>query len=169
MSRYYLTLIITESSFFFLVNLLDTDHLVITITWLHQYYSVRLECIPVVFRIVVISRSLYSVFLELSRDECYLYLICLGLPGSCESLKNSVDSTSCHNRQLDKVYRIIYSLQSLRNPKLYCSQLLGIQLISRKSQENRMKFPRGNSYSKYSGVHKTNGPLIKYQIKCLLT
>ena len=107
MSRYCLTLIITESSFFFLVNLLDTDYLVITITWLHQHYSVRLEYIPVVFRIVVIPKSLYSVFLGLSRDECYLYLICLGLSGGCESLQNSVDSTSCHNRQLDKVYRII--------------------------------------------------------------
>ena len=48
-----------------------SDYLVIIIPWLYQYCSARLECILVVFRIVVISRSSYSIFLKLPRGVCY--------------------------------------------------------------------------------------------------
>lgn len=48
-----------------------SDYLVVIIPWLYQYCSARLECILVVFRIVVISRSSYSIFLELPRGVCY--------------------------------------------------------------------------------------------------
>jgi len=74
MFRYCSTLIVTaESSFPFLVNILDTsikvsDHLVTTIPWLCQHCSTRLECILVVFRIVVIPKSPHSVLLGLSGE-----------------------------------------------------------------------------------------------------
>jgi len=48
-----------------------SDYLVIIIPWLYQYCSARLECILVVFRIVVISRSSYSIFLKLPRGVYY--------------------------------------------------------------------------------------------------
>ena len=62
---------------FFLVNLLDTsisvtDYLVAIIPWLCQYYSTRLEYILGVIRIVVISKSSYSVSLELPGNKYYL-------------------------------------------------------------------------------------------------
>ena len=63
--------------FFFLVNLLDTsisvtDYLVAIILWLCQYYSTRLEYILGIIRIVVISKSSYSVSLELPGNKYYL-------------------------------------------------------------------------------------------------
>ena len=54
-----------------------------------------------VFRIVAILRSFYSVLLGLSKGECYLYLfvmlIYLRLLGDCESPQNPIDPTSCFN------------------------------------------------------------------------
>ena len=54
-----------------------------------------------VFIIVAILRSFYSVLLGLSRDEYYLYLfvmlIYLRLLGDCESPQNPIDPTSCFN------------------------------------------------------------------------
>ena len=57
--------------FLFLVNILNTsirvyNHPVTIISWLHQYCFARFKYILVVFRIVVISRSFYSVFLEIN-------------------------------------------------------------------------------------------------------
>ena len=65
------------SKFFFLldISIKVPNYLVAIIYWLHQYYSARLEYILVVFRIVVASRSSYSVLLELSKGECCLYLV----------------------------------------------------------------------------------------------
>jgi len=53
-----------------------------------------------VFRIVVNLRSSYSVFLELSRDNFYLYLVILielELPRDYWSSQDFVDSTSHSN------------------------------------------------------------------------
>jgi len=53
-----------------------------------------------VFRIVVNLRSSYSVFLELSRDNFYLYLVILielELPRGYWSSQDFVDSTSHSN------------------------------------------------------------------------
>lgn len=50
------------------------NHLFAIISWLCQYYSVRSECI-LVFRIVVTTKSSYSVLLKLSGGEYHLYLV----------------------------------------------------------------------------------------------